>query len=828
MPDITIAGALIPSTADTPIDRRTRVSSEASIAAIENPYIGMHIFVSGTGREYVVKSLKSKTIGALEVQNAAVDRYEVVPQSSDINGINSRIAALENAGSANMPAGSANMSAGSAVPILAYEEFEEDGVMKYAAYVPEDTDLSGVSSGMILPTTLLMPDPSTMVSETIGGETVTSAEEDLYQTPSVLSAGNGVIFLEASLLNSSCRSVGLQKNTVTGYTSVTLSGSTYYRVTLPGAGTNDELYPGRKIWTQSGSDALAVNYVDRTEENYLFLTNPAPDITAVYYGIPEHYIDIAPGSAGSPFVIGDRNFVSESNLAAGEYNIVSGLDNAAFGALNDVSGSFSVAAGDGNAAHGDGAFAAGNGNRIADGGATIGAQNKLLYQGEYAIGIGNVLTGVSAIAVGSMNRVSGFSAVAFGCSNTVGGRNAAALGSRITNNAQTAVVLGYGGVVKDEARNKRAIIMQSGTVTPLAVRCYRNEVNPLYDPSLDAAATGKDLNGEVQYNPVEAFRTTYRGQLNTETKDITVSGSQNIILDLDQYSRFKLAGSGTASLELVNAQDGDSCKIILNSAIVPVLPAEWCTASGDEGAAADAIAAGGLRVLSVEVVDTAVLYSIKSYPAGGQSSSGTTPSQHEPGYRRFALTSSLAPTEGDDIQYEAEAGYDFISKANVQCLWPTGVISFALPDSFTTSHATFSVWAYCDSDGDAPATSREAPFYLNDRPGSDFKVVLAFMDTDDSWTFTSVENGPDDTRRKWVHIAMVFSNGMQKGYINMAYDTAAFPHSCRPDVALSRVVINGTTTYRNDHIYFADLRIWDTAKTEAELRALRTAGPHAV
>ena len=87
MPDMTIAGALIPSTADTPLDKRTRVASAADIAAIENPYKGMHIFVTGTGREYVVKTLKSKTIGALTVENAEIDEYEAIPNQSDLSDL---------------------------------------------------------------------------------------------------------------------------------------------------------------------------------------------------------------------------------------------------------------------------------------------------------------------------------------------------------------------------------------------------------------------------------------------------------------------------------------------------------------------------------------------------------------------------------------------------------------------------------------------------------------------------------------------------------------------------------------------------------------------
>lgn len=674
MPDITIAGALIPSTADTPLDKRARVASAADIAAIENPFVGMHVFVTATGREYVVKSLKAKTIGALEVPNAAIDDYEEVPNAADLSALSSsigstsaqlesrmtalessagavgsatqllggRMTALESAAGSAAAAssavvsrletlesgafqtGSANMTAGSAVPILAYEEIAVEGGTQYVAYLPPDTNLSGISSGSVLPTTLLTPDSSTLVEETVGSETVISTAEDLYQTAAVLSAGSGgVLLLESSLLNSACSSAGLSKTAVSGYTSVTLSGGTttikQYRVTLSGAGDNAELYPGRKIWTRAGSAALVSNSIDHTSGNYLFLTTSAPGTTAIYYGVTSNYIDVAPGSGGSASMIGNRNFAADGCLAAGEYNIVLGVNAVAFGAFNDVDGYFSVAAGDLNVVHGPGTFAAGNGNQIADGGAAIGDQNKLFYQGEYAIGIGNKLSGVGAITVGAMNTVTGYNAAAFGTGNTVGGKMAAVLGNRITNNGEGAVVLGYGGTVSSEAQNKRAVILQGGTATTLAARCYRNEVNPLYNPSLDTGSSGKDLNGEPQYNAVEAYRTTYRGQLGTVTRSIAVSGSQNVILDLDQYSRFCLTGSGTATMELANAQDGDRCDLILDSSdVTPVFPAEWVTLG------VDVLTTPGLYVLEIAVIGTTVFYKVK-YPdsqGGGNVSIG--------------------------------------------------------------------------------------------------------------------------------------------------------------------------------------------------------------
>ena len=881
MPDITIAGALIPSISDTPLDKRTRVTSAADIADIENPFVGMHVYVTATGREYVVRSLKAKTIGALEVPNAAIDEVEEVPVSSDVRSavssvsaqLGSRMTTLESSagslGSAtqllggrmttleesaaltfvNLASasaahnsrltalersalqGSGNMAAGSAVPILAYEEITVNGGTQYVAHLPPDTDLSGISSGSVLPTTLLMPDSSTMVSETVGSETVSSAAEDLYQHAKVVSVLSGAICFESSLLNSATSSAGLSKTAVSGYTSITSSAGSstirQYRVTLSGAGSNVELYPGRKIWTRAGSSALVSNSVDHTSGNYLFLTTSAPGTTAVYFGVTSNYVDVAPVSGGKVSMIGNRNFASENSLIAGEYNIALGVNNAAIGAFNDVTGCFSVAAGDLNVAHGNGAFAAGNGNQIADGGAAIGEQNKLLYQGEYALGLGNKLAGIGAVTVGALNTVTGYGAAAFGTGNTVGGKMALAIGNRITNNAEAAIILGYGGTVPAEAKNKRALLVQAGNVTPFAVRSFRNEDNPLYNPSLDPGSSGKDLNGEPKYNAVEAYRTTYRGQLGAETSIIAVGGSQSVPLDLDQYSRIRLTGSGSAALELVNAQDGDNCKLILDTAnVVPVLPAEWQTTS----AVASAVTAARMCVLDIDVVGETVLADARSFSA--VSSSG--PVIPSSGYTRFALTSSIEATEGEDLEYTyGTTGYEFQTTANVSCIHLTGhTVTYALPSSYTTNAATISFWAYYSCPGHSYSMAMVYPVGLIvPDPNTYFAAMpVAYMNGETkAWAFmnTALADAPGNTVRTWVHIAIVFLNGMEYGYINASLNRS---QTCTPGLTLSGLRLGALT--ESDTFTFdgriADLRIWNTALSASEIAAIRAAGPHAV
>ena len=59
---VIISGSLVPSTKDTPIDSRTRVTTLDDILTIDLPYVGMIVFVEEVGKHYVVKSLKAKVI----------------------------------------------------------------------------------------------------------------------------------------------------------------------------------------------------------------------------------------------------------------------------------------------------------------------------------------------------------------------------------------------------------------------------------------------------------------------------------------------------------------------------------------------------------------------------------------------------------------------------------------------------------------------------------------------------------------------------------------------------------------------------------------------
>lgn len=69
-------GNLIPSAVNTPLDARARVATLADVANMQNPELGGIFYCVETGKHYKITELTSKTVGALEVENAAVGSYE--------------------------------------------------------------------------------------------------------------------------------------------------------------------------------------------------------------------------------------------------------------------------------------------------------------------------------------------------------------------------------------------------------------------------------------------------------------------------------------------------------------------------------------------------------------------------------------------------------------------------------------------------------------------------------------------------------------------------------------------------------------------------------
>ena len=82
---VIVSGPLMPSTKDTPIDVRTRVESLEDIINIQLPYVGMIFFVKSEGKHYTVKSLKSKDLNGVIVEDALIDQYEEFGTHIDID-----------------------------------------------------------------------------------------------------------------------------------------------------------------------------------------------------------------------------------------------------------------------------------------------------------------------------------------------------------------------------------------------------------------------------------------------------------------------------------------------------------------------------------------------------------------------------------------------------------------------------------------------------------------------------------------------------------------------------------------------------------------------
>lgn len=63
---------------NTPLDIRTRIDSVAEVENIPSPFIGMIFYVIDEKQFYVVKTLKSKTLGSMEVIDSVIDQYELL------------------------------------------------------------------------------------------------------------------------------------------------------------------------------------------------------------------------------------------------------------------------------------------------------------------------------------------------------------------------------------------------------------------------------------------------------------------------------------------------------------------------------------------------------------------------------------------------------------------------------------------------------------------------------------------------------------------------------------------------------------------------------
>lgn len=73
---IIASNGFIISKTDTPTRVGSRIWSLGEMPNIPNPAVGMIVYVRSTDEYYSIKTLKSKTIGGVTVENAVVDTYD--------------------------------------------------------------------------------------------------------------------------------------------------------------------------------------------------------------------------------------------------------------------------------------------------------------------------------------------------------------------------------------------------------------------------------------------------------------------------------------------------------------------------------------------------------------------------------------------------------------------------------------------------------------------------------------------------------------------------------------------------------------------------------
>ena len=226
--------------------------------------------------------------------------------------------------------GVANELGGYVVPVIGYEENDDQYIVLLAqdAGGPdnEDLDMTKFTAGQTVLLSLApeIKETDEQTQEQTSSYTLTAAVIDSVDST------NCKLYLRESLYRGDVTSytqIGYERVTVSGYTGTATGGPSAYRVTLSGAGTNDALLTGRRLYTRAGNGALIANTVAGTSGNYLYLGSPAAGTTAIYLGPSTVFISNK-----------DRGEEDDSLLAAGEYNIVAGEASFAAGGYNTVVG----------------------------------------------------------------------------------------------------------------------------------------------------------------------------------------------------------------------------------------------------------------------------------------------------------------------------------------------------------------------------------------------------------------------------------------------------------------------------------------------------------
>lgn len=83
--NIVTNGSLIPNVSGAPLDARTVCATYEDLSTIQNPYVGLHVWVTEAGREVVVTSLKSVGVGIFTKK--VIGDVENVVRSSELSGM---------------------------------------------------------------------------------------------------------------------------------------------------------------------------------------------------------------------------------------------------------------------------------------------------------------------------------------------------------------------------------------------------------------------------------------------------------------------------------------------------------------------------------------------------------------------------------------------------------------------------------------------------------------------------------------------------------------------------------------------------------------------
>ncbi len=587
---IEIAGALMPGSLNTPLDARSRVEKAEDIYAIQNPAEGARVYVESEKRFYFINGLKAKRIGAISVEEAAVASFELVPTIGMIQTINGTLTAQEEFNAdvtENLESLHASVDAQGVVNTgIALKHAEYDGMFLEQVEFNADVcaDLSGIRDELVLKGNI----------KDINGIV---PDENGHMTLKLIPGFDNIIHADRLFVAGIHNIAGGMDIGITAYNAVTGILTLAAETELLKAGMEVQIH------TTYGDDnspyaatIAAVDGVSVTLAEALTL-GPIEEGSCLIMPIMDESdaSDASETSDLSEFWADD-----ESNVTIGDFNINTGMGAVVVGSVNVNTADYAFVSGSCNYNSGLGATVSGTGNFNTGEHADIaGVSNKVTGgpgYGRYVfirgngntagndsitiIGSGNEVTGMGATVIGNMNKeVTGREAFALGNALKVLADYAKAFGYQLKVAAKNAFMFGRYGELDASAENEGAIAFAGGEHgKPLLAWIFRTRkavLNPLYNPSLDAAKTGTDSKGERQYIPKLAFSAQFRGRLTGTTATLT-SSTNYVTLDHDHYNRWKFTPTRATIPVPENWNDNDSGELIIyNGGSYIQWPADW-------------------------------------------------------------------------------------------------------------------------------------------------------------------------------------------------------------------------------------------------------------